>query len=223
MNPSMAVAMLALFVALTGSAYAGAKLSKNSVTSKTIKNGAVTGKKIKKKTITATNVKPNTLTGSQINEDSLATVPSAANAANAAKVAGIDGSTLVTKSHLVQWNVAMNRGDAAKTLATFGPWTITGRCEVSGADSSAYVDVTSSKDDTYTPADSDLDANETQLWLSYTNFTPTERDYTTNEPYFLDPSTGISSLDGDGQPVGIWVGFPGADCRFVGSLPVTTP
>lgn len=226
-NASMLVAMLALFVALTGSAYAGVKLSKNSVTSKTIKknavtsvkikNGAITGSKIKNRAVTASKVADKSLTGAQINESTLGPVP------EAARVAGIAGADVLTKSTVVRYNVASNRGDAPKTLAKFGPWTLTGRCEIDGANTSAFVDITSSADDTYTYGDSDLDAGETTQWFSYTDFTPGTRNYTTNEPYFLDPATGTSVLDGDGQPAGIWVGFPGADCRFVASMGLTTP
>jgi hypothetical protein len=226
-NASMVVAMLALFVALTGSAYASAQLAKNSVTSKSIKNGAVTGAKIKKSTVTAKNLKNgtitgakvanDTLTGAQINESTLGSVP------EAAKVAGIAGADVITKKHLVQFNVASNRGDAPKTLAKFGPWTLTGRCEVNGANSTGAIDITSSVNDTYTYADSDLDAGETGEWFSYDSFAPNQRNFTTSEPEFLDPATGLSALDGDGQPVGIWVGFPGADCRFVGNIFVNTP
>ena len=211
-NPAMIVAIIALFIAMGGSAYAGSKLAKNSVTTNAIKNGAVTGKKIKKKTITATNIKSNTITGSQINEAALGSVP------NADKVGGIAASDLVTNKKVITWNVPMNRGDAPKTLATFGPFTVTGRCEVNGANTDAYADITTSTDHTYAYGDSDFNVGETENWFSYTNFTPTERSFTTAEPYFLDPSTGFSILDGDGQQAGVWVGFPGADCRFVGSL-----
>jgi hypothetical protein len=213
----MAVAMLALFVALSGSAYAGVKLSKNSVTNRAIKNGAVTSKKIKKRTITASNIRNNTLTGNQINESTLGAVP------EAAKVAGIAGADVVTKQHVVQFNVASNRGDAPKTLATFGPFTLTGRCEVSGGLTDAFIDITTSANGTYAYGDSDFNVGETNQWISYTGFGAGERSFTTNEPYFLDPASGLSALDGDGQPVGVWVGFPGADCRFVGTLNVTTP
>lgn len=216
-NASMAVALLALFVALTGSAYAGVKLSKNSVTTKTIKNGAVTGKKIKKQTITSTNIKSNTITGKQINEAKLGPVPSASS------LVGFDPKTKVDNSQFVTFNVASNRGDAPKTLATFGPWTLVGRCEVSGVNSTAAIDVVTSKAGTYTPYGSDTPVGTYPDWIGISDFAPTAQYYTTNEPRFLDPQTGMSALDGDGQPAGIWVGFPGADCRFVGKFPVTMP
>ena len=82
------VAYLALFVALSGSAYAATALPRNSVGTKQIKKRAVNGAKVKK----------NTLTGVHIRESKLAQVPLAAralnadNAANAARAG--DAATL---------------------------------------------------------------------------------------------------------------------------------
>jgi hypothetical protein len=99
-----AVAFLALFVALSGTAFAATSLPKNSVGNKQIKKSAVTGVKVKK----------NTLTGTQINEAKLKTVPdasklgglppsaylpagaAAANSANADKLDGIDSAVFGT-------------------------------------------------------------------------------------------------------------------------------
>lgn len=52
-SPAMIVAILALAVALGGTAVAGVKLSKNSVKTKTIKNNAVTTGKIKDGAVTS--------------------------------------------------------------------------------------------------------------------------------------------------------------------------
>lgn len=85
-----AIAFLALFIALSGTAFAATKLPKNSVGTKQIKKSAVTGVKVKK----------NTLSGRQINESKLGRVPSATSAlsagtaANADKLDGIDSSVL---------------------------------------------------------------------------------------------------------------------------------
>lgn len=216
-SPAMIIAMVALFVAMGGSAYAGAKLSKNSVTTKTIKNSAVTGKKIKNGSITGADIKGDSLTGAQVNEGSLGKV------GDAETLDGVDSAGFAPAKSVLSWNVPMNRGDAPRVLGKLGSFTFTGRCEVSGANSSAYVDVTSSVDNAYSSNDSDLDVGETNQWISYNNFTSNERDYTTYEPYFLDPVSGASVLDGDGQPIGVWVGFPNADCRFVANLPVALP
>jgi hypothetical protein len=64
------VAYLALFVALSGTAYAAKALPNNSVGTKQLKKRAVTGAKVKN----------NTITGRQVRESTLAQVPSAARA-----------------------------------------------------------------------------------------------------------------------------------------------
>jgi hypothetical protein len=70
---SNVVAVLALFIALGGSAYAATQLKKNSVGTKQLKKNAVNGSK----------VKDQSLTGKDINLAKLGTVPSATSAANA--------------------------------------------------------------------------------------------------------------------------------------------
>ena len=216
-GPAMAVALVALFMAMGGSAYAGAKLSKNSVTNKTIKNNAVTGKKVKNGSITGADIKADSLTGAQISEATLGKV------GDAETVDGIDSTGFAPAKSALTWNVPMNRGDAPRVLGKFGPFTFTGRCEVAGADSSAYVDVTTSVDNVYSYNDSDLDVGETDQWVSYTNFMSNARNYASDESYFFDPASGASVLDGDGQSAGVWVGFPGADCRFVANMPIALP
>ena len=60
-SPSMVVALLALFVALGGGAYAAVSLPKNSVGAKQLKRNAVTGKKIKKSAVSSPKVKDGSL------------------------------------------------------------------------------------------------------------------------------------------------------------------
>lgn len=77
-SPALVISVLALFVALGGTGYAASQIN-----GKSLKTNSVTGKKLKNKTITGAKVKPNGLTGAQINESTLGTVPSAANANHA--------------------------------------------------------------------------------------------------------------------------------------------
>ena len=218
-SPAMVVAMLALFVVLGGTAFAATKLSKNSVTTKTIKNRAVTSAEDQEEdSILGSNVRSNTLTGTQINESKLGVVP------EAAKVTGVDPANLITKSQLVQFSVASNRGDAPKTVATFGPFTLTGRCEVAGANTNAYLDITTSANDTFINGDSDFDIGETEQWINYTNFAPNTRNVHISGAEIFDPSSGLSVLDGDGE----FVRHLGSDspARTAGSsasIPVTRP
>lgn len=74
---SNVVAVIALFVALGGTAFAASKLAKNSVGTKQLKNGAVTGKKLKKNAVTSDKVADGSLTGSDLDLGSLGSVPSA--------------------------------------------------------------------------------------------------------------------------------------------------
>jgi hypothetical protein len=67
-SPSMIVALLALVVALGGTAYAASQINGS-----TIKNGTISGKKLK----------TDTLSGKQIKESTLGTVPSASRAGTA--------------------------------------------------------------------------------------------------------------------------------------------
>jgi hypothetical protein len=57
------VAVIALFVALGGSAYAVSVAPKNSVTSKSIKKGAIKSVDVKNNNLTGTDIKESTLTG----------------------------------------------------------------------------------------------------------------------------------------------------------------
>jgi hypothetical protein len=91
-SPAMVVGIIALIVALTGTAFAGGfKLGKNSVGTKQLKSKAVTGSKIANNAVNGTKVANGSVTGADINLNALGTVPSAgtsASAGNANTVAG---------------------------------------------------------------------------------------------------------------------------------------
>lgn len=222
-SPPMAVALLALFVALTGSAYAGVRLSKNSVTSSAIRKNAVTSSKIKKSAVTnakikkgavtASKVKTDSLTGTQINESTLAGV-------NAATLGGQAPSAFFPSSSLVHFNVAMNRGDAPHTLATFGPFTLTGSCSPNGATNfDAVMTVTSSNSQSYYPYYSThLTQGVPYTLINDTNESPTGTTYSSTSPTFFDDASGLTVFDGDGEQLAVLTGFPSANCRFVGSF-----
>jgi hypothetical protein len=77
-SPAMIVALIALFAALGGSAYAAKKIG-----TKEIKANAITTGKIKKNAITTSKIKKEAVTGAKINESSLGVVPSATHATTA--------------------------------------------------------------------------------------------------------------------------------------------
>ncbi len=93
-RPALIVSVVALFVALGGTAYAGFSVPKNSVGTKQLKNDAVTTKKLKNGAVTGSKIANNTITGAKINLSKLGTVPSAnhANSATSAAAAGSAGN-----------------------------------------------------------------------------------------------------------------------------------
>jgi hypothetical protein len=96
---SSVMSTLAVFIALSGGAYAAAKLPANSVGSRQLKNNAVVKAKIKSNSIDSSKVAPDALTGADIKEASLAKVPSAAladSATHANAAAAIDKLTYKT-------------------------------------------------------------------------------------------------------------------------------
>jgi hypothetical protein len=80
---SSVTSTLALFVALSGGAYAAARLPANSVGSRQIKNNAVVRAKLRANAVNSSKVAANALKGADIDEASLAKVPSAAAADSA--------------------------------------------------------------------------------------------------------------------------------------------
>jgi hypothetical protein len=89
-SPAMVVAVIALILALTGTAFA-AGLGKNTVGTKQLKNKSVTSGKIANNAVTGAKVASNSLTGADINVAALGTVPSATNGTNAANAGTVGG------------------------------------------------------------------------------------------------------------------------------------
>jgi hypothetical protein len=106
----MAVALLALFLALGGGAYAAQQLAKNSVGSKQIKKGAVTNAKLGKNAVTGNKVKNGSLTGADINLATLPKVGSAGTADNANHATNADSAT--NAGHATNADSATNAGHA---------------------------------------------------------------------------------------------------------------
>jgi hypothetical protein len=108
-SPALVISLLALSVALGGTAYAGITISKNSVGTNQLKNGAVTTKKIKNGNVTA----------SKINTTGL-TVPNALHAdtaANATNLGGLAPSEYKTASNFTQSSTAK---PITSTVTTIG-------------------------------------------------------------------------------------------------------
>jgi hypothetical protein len=136
-SPSMIVALVALFVALAGTATAlpgRARVKKDDISraavrsvhiksraiqSKHIKSRAVTRSKIAKRAISSSEVGQDAITGTNIVESSLGTVPTATNATNASKVNG---------RSVEKFAFVAPAGTGATTVLSLNGLTLTGAC-----------------------------------------------------------------------------------------------
>jgi hypothetical protein len=124
-SPALVISLLALSVALGGTAYAGITISKNSVGTNQLKNGAVTTNKLKNGAVTTKKIKNGSVTASKINTAGL-TVPNAlhanqadtaATATNATNLGGLAPSAYKTASSYTQSSTAK---PITGTVATIG-------------------------------------------------------------------------------------------------------
>jgi hypothetical protein len=139
-SPALVISLLALLVALGGTAYAGITIPKNSVGTKQLKNGAVTTTKLNNGAVTTKKIKNGNVTASKINTTGL-TVPNAlhanhadtattattatnatnattaTNATNATNLGGLGPSEYTTASNYTQSSTAT---PITSTVATIG-------------------------------------------------------------------------------------------------------
>ncbi len=139
-SPSLVISILALFIALGGSAYATGKIG-----TQNIKNNAITSAKIKKNAVTGAKIKNGAVTGAKINAATLGTVPNATHAQSADTAGSATTATNATNfsryftSGLKKASVGEN-----VTLLTVGPFTFTGKCSEEGETQIAGVFLTTS-------------------------------------------------------------------------------
>jgi hypothetical protein len=159
---------IAVFLVLAGgSAFAAAKLGKNTVGTKQLKNNAVTTAKVKADAITGAKVKNGSLSGSDINLGTLGTVPSAdsaktavsasnaanaVNATNANHAATADHATTadsIPTVHVFKAGAvpaSPSEATAPKIeLGTVGPFNFYGKCFAEGGNINevTYIELTS--------------------------------------------------------------------------------
>jgi hypothetical protein len=119
----MAVALLALFVALGGGAYAALRVGSrqivdNSVRSKDVRNSTLLGRDIRQRSLRAGDIAFDSLTGNQIDEPTLERVPSA-----------VDAQSLVGRRRMSVAPFTLTSGQAREVLRE-GPFVLTARCRI---------------------------------------------------------------------------------------------
>lgn len=206
-SPALIVALIALFVALGGTGYAVSQLPRNSVGTKQLRNRAVTTKKIR----------DGAITGAKIKKGSI----------SAADISGLPAGTSTQQSSgsgggdLHTFNVGMNRGDGPKTVATLGPFTLSGRCQSSGSNIQATLEASTTAAGSYFQSDlfvdSDWNPGETRTAQTLTA-APGARLDASSQLKMFNTAAGFYTYIDDGEPVGVLIGFQGAECRFIGHL-----
>jgi hypothetical protein len=155
-SPAMVIALIALFVSLSGVSYGVATgfidsreiknnevrsldIRNNEVRSKDIRNNEVRGRDIRNSTIQSRDIAINAVTGDDVKEETLAKVPSALLADRAASAAGVDTLKIIPETSLAE-------GAPDVTLATHGPLTLLGRCEPNASSTEAGLLVGTTED-----------------------------------------------------------------------------
>jgi hypothetical protein len=147
-SPALVVSIVALIVALGGSAYAASKIGTGQ-----IKNNAVTAAKIRARAITTAKLRNGAVTGAKVRESTLGAVPSATNAQNAVSAQSalsatsaqnaVDAESAQSAVNATNFSryftSGLRRASAGETiaLASVGPFTFSGECLENGA--LAYV------------------------------------------------------------------------------------
>jgi hypothetical protein len=148
---------IAVFIALGGAAVAAGNLPKNSVGTQQLKKNAVTTAKIKKNAITTAKIKADAVTGAKVNEATLTTVPSATNATNATNAVNATNATNFEK--FVPFGIIAAANGEAKTLVSYGPFSLIGQCKPDGANLGAFVVFATTENGTSFGGDDESDGN----------------------------------------------------------------
>ncbi len=176
-SPALVIALIALFVSLSGVSYGVATgfidsreiknnevrsldIRNNEIRTRDLRNNEVRGIDIRNSTVQSRDIALNAVTGDDVKEDTLQKVPSAL-LADTATTASTASSVDTMK--VFNTTVAKNAPDA--TLATQGPLTLLGECGNDAGDTRATLRLDTSESNTIVAdqdsAEADLDANET--------------------------------------------------------------
>jgi hypothetical protein len=205
-SPAMVIALVALSVALAGTANAlpghnrvkrddiarnavrSTDIARNAVRNRHIRSGQVTRSKIARRSINSALVGDDSLTGADILESSLAKVP------DADKVDGKDSSELVAGKRIDRFTLGDNQ---TREVFRLGPLTLTARCTIDpGGDTAEVLIATSVNNSAFdgTDFDADLDVGDPEAGRQFVVATGV-----TGTPVF-DSITGFA-LGADGTVV----------------------
>ncbi|HEX2414275.1 MAG TPA: hypothetical protein VHJ37_03565 [Thermoleophilaceae bacterium] len=122
-SPALVVALIALFVALGGGAYAALRITSkqvadNSLRSRDVRNNELRGKDVRSRSLSGRDLAFDSLEGPQVDEPSLSRVPSAANAQS------LEGRRRVNVAPFT-----LSSGQGREVLRE-GPFLLTARCRM---------------------------------------------------------------------------------------------
>ena len=131
------------------SAVAATSLGKNTVGNSQIKKNAISTGKVREGAITGSKLKNGSVTGSKINLSTIGTVPSATNAEHAKTAESANTATTAqSATNATNFSRYINLGmvkaalGRTVTLATVGPFTLSGECEDNAGEPIARVILT---------------------------------------------------------------------------------
>ncbi len=217
-RPSAApvVAVIALVVALTGTAVAGPVAS--------LANKLIDGSSIKKHSIPANRLEDHSITAEQLKASKLGTLPHAKladTAANAAKLGGAPPSAYLPASKLIHWNLAINKGRAV--LFPLGPMTLTASCAADGVNTKAELDLKTSETGSVMSTNPDSLPGAFTTMTAGVSYPIVEEDSATADDgnsaalVAFDPQKKLAVFS-TAQTIGLAINTPGANCRFFGYL-----
>jgi hypothetical protein len=233
-TPALVIALLALFVSLSGVSYGVATgfidsreiknneirsldIRDNQVRSRDIRNNEVRGIDIRNSTVQSRDIAINAVRGEDVKEDTLAKVPSAL-LADSATTAGTAGTAASVASLKLIGRTTVAEGAAPVTLATHGPLTVSADCNPNGADTDAVVLLASAENDAAggnNPPVPDLDTSDASTPIAtLTDLGGGDRTVEVQQVFGLAPSgKGFT-----GQIAMIADAFGAGSCVFQGHL-----
>jgi hypothetical protein len=215
-SAALVVAVIALLVALTGTAAAGPVAS--------FAKKLIDGSSIKKHSIPANRLEDHSITAEQLKASKLGTLPHAKladTAANAAKLGGAPPSAYLPASKLIRWNFAINKGQAARF--PLGPMTLLATCAADGTNTKAELDLQTSETGSVMSTNPDGLPGPLTTMTAGVSYPIVEEDSATandgNSAFLLafDPQKKLAVFS-TAQTIGLAINTPGANCRFFGYL-----